>query len=106
MALGGRQTAGRITDRWPTGLAIVGLAGAIVVIVMLDREAELFGPVVVMMAGIYLMAYALGPPATAWLALFVLSAAISVLHVLAIENVWPVDPAVGMTVLAAVLWLW
>jgi hypothetical protein len=106
MALVGRRTADRITDRWPTALAIVGLAGAIVVIVMLDREAELFGPVVVMMAGIYLMAYALGRPSTAWLALLVLSAAISVLQVLHEEDVWPVDPAVGMTVLAALLWLW
>jgi hypothetical protein len=69
----------RAVDRWPTAVGLVGAAGAVAVIALLDDEVETFGPVVVMMAGIYLMAYALGRPVTAWLALFVLSAAVSVL---------------------------
>jgi len=99
-------TRARPTDRWPTALALAGAAAAITVIVLLDRDAELFGPLVVMMAGIYLMAYALGRRSMAWLGLVVLSAAVSVLLALAQADVLPVDPAVGMSVLVLLVWLW
>lgn len=96
----------KLVDRWPTALAVVGLAGAISVIVLLDREVELFGPVVVMMAGIYLMAYAVGRPRAAWVALAVLSAVVSVLHALRQAGVLPIEPAVGMSIVVVLLWLW
>jgi hypothetical protein len=96
----------RLTDRWPTALALVSIAGAITAIALLDREEELFGPIVVMMAAIYLMAYALGRQWTAWIALAVLSAVVSVLYALHLADVLPFDPAVGMSVVAVLLWLW
>ena len=96
----------RLTDRWPTALALVAIAGVIVVLAVIGRAAELLGPAVALMAGIYLMAYALGRPWTAWVAFLVLSTVVSVLHVLAgvLDN--SIDPGVGMTVLLVVLWLW
>jgi hypothetical protein len=99
-------TRAKLAERWPTALALIGAAAAILVIVLLDREVELFGPLVVMMAGIYLMAYAIGRPASAWLALVVLSTAVSVLQVLDGRDVPPVDPAVGMSIVVLLVWLW
>jgi hypothetical protein len=96
----------RITDRWPTAAAIVVGVGGIVLIAVLDREVEFFGPVVVMMAGIYLMAFALGRPWTVWIALAVLSTVASVLLVLDGLDVLPASPAVGMSIIVVVLWLW
>ena len=96
----------KLTDRWPTAAAIVASAGAALVIVSLDREVEFFGPVVVMMAAIYLMAYALDRPRTVWIALAVLSTVVSVLQVLDDEDLLPVDPAVAMSIVAVLLWLW
>ena len=96
----------RLTARWPAALGIAGALGAIVVIVSLDREVQFFGPAVALMAGIYLMAYALGRPRAAWLALAVLSVVVSVLHGLDAAGLLPIDPAVGMTIAAVVLWLW
>jgi hypothetical protein len=96
----------KLADRWPTALALASVAASIMVIALLDREVEFFGPVVVMMAGIYLVAYALGRPVMAWLGLVVLSTAVSVLQVLDDEGVLPVDPAVAMTVLVLLIWLW
>ncbi|NUT33085.1 MAG: hypothetical protein HOV79_08425 [Hamadaea sp.] len=90
----------RLLDRWPTGLALVAIAGAIAVIVLLDREVQYFGPSIATMAGIYLMAYALGRPRTAWLAFAVLSVVVSVFQVTG------VDPFVGMTAVLVLLWLW
>src|SRR4051812_15893000 len=95
-----------LTDRWPTGVAIVGGAGAIAVIALLDREVELFGPVVVMMAGIYLMAFALGRPRTVWIALAVFSVVVAVLLVLDQVGVLPVSAAVGMSIIVVLVWLW
>lgn len=95
-----------LTDRWPTALAFVVIAGAVMVIALSEREAELFGPAVATMAGIYLMAYAIGRPWTAWLAFVGLSAIVSLLHLLLRLDMWSVDPAVGMTVVLVPLWLW
>lgn len=96
----------KLADRWPTALAMVAIAGAVAVMVLLDREVELFGPSIAVMAGIYLMAYAIGRPSTAWLAFAVLSAVVSVLHVLDDRQVLGVNPAVGMTIVLVLLWLW
>jgi hypothetical protein len=96
----------RLTDRWPTALALVVIAGVIVILAVLGRAAELFGPAVALMAGIYLMAYAIGRPWTAWVAFLVLSTVVSVLHVLAGLLDHSVDPGVGMTVVLVALWLW
>lgn len=96
----------RLTDRWPTGLAIVAVTGAATVMVLLDQEQRYFGPAIATMAGIYLMAYAVGRPRSAWLAFVVLSAVVSVLHLLWQRDTAGIDPAVGMTVLLVPLWLW
>ena len=96
----------RLTDRWPTALGIAGGAGVIAVIALLDREVEFFAPVVVMMAGIYLMAYALGRQSAAWLALLVLSVVVSVLLGLDGAGALPFDPAIGMSGVVLLLWLW
>lgn len=96
----------RLADRWPTALAVVAIAGAVAVMVLLDREVEYFGPSIAVMAGIYLTAYALGRPSSAWLAFVLLSAVVSVLHVLDGRHVPGVDPAVGMTIVLVLLWLW
>jgi hypothetical protein len=96
----------RLADRWPTALALTGAAAAIVVIALLDRDAELFGPQVVMMIGIYLMAYAIGRPATAWLALVVFSAVLTLLQVLDTRDALPVSSAVAMSAVVLLVWLW
>jgi hypothetical protein len=96
----------RLADRWPTALALTGAAAAIVIIVLLDRDAELFGPQVVMMMGIYLMAYAIGRPVTAWLAFVVFGVVQTVLQVLDRQDALPVGPAVGMSAVVLVVWLW
>ncbi len=94
-----------LAARWPTALALVTIAGALVLIIGTDREAEFFGPAVATMAGIYLMAYAIGRPWTAWVAFAVLSAVASVFHTLVEADVWSVEPGIGMTVVLVVLWL-
>ena len=96
----------RLVDRWPTALALVFVVGSLLLIVRLDREVELFGPLVVMMAGIYMMAYAIGRPWTAWISLVVLGGVMSVLQVLDLTEVLPVDPTVGMPIVVVLLWLW
>ncbi|MER7470759.1 hypothetical protein [Micromonospora sp. NPDC000018] len=96
----------RLTDRWPTALAIIFGSGAITVIALVGREAALFGPAVATMAGIYLMAYAVGRPWTAWPAFLVLSAVVSVLHVVWQSRLLPLDPATGMAFVLVPLWLW
>lgn len=95
----------RLTDRWPTALAVVATTGAFAVMALADREAELFGPAVAVMAGIYLMAYAIGRPWTAWLAFLVLSAVVSVFQVLDGQG-FGLDPAVAMGIVLVLLWLW
>jgi formate/nitrite transporter FocA (FNT family) len=95
----------RLTDRWPTALAIVTVAFAIGLMVLLDDEAELFGPSVAVMAGIYLLAYVLGRPWTAWVAFAVMSGVMSALQVLHRLDVSWADPFVGIVLVLALLWL-
>jgi hypothetical protein len=60
-------TISRLTARWPTVLALVLVLILIPVIVLGGADVELApGPAV--MAGIYMVAYALGRPAAAWAA--------------------------------------
>lgn len=96
---------GRLTDRWPTALAIVTVSFAIGLMALVDDEAELFGPSVAVMAGIYLLAYVVGRPWTAWLAFAVMSAVMSVLQVLHGLDVRWADPFVGIVVVVVLLWL-
>lgn len=95
-----------LTNRWPTALALVSTAGGITVMALLDRDAELFGPLVAMMAAIYLMAYAIGRPVSVWVALVVMSALISVFQVLDGREALGVHPAVAMTIVLVLTWLW
>ncbi|WP_173159492.1 hypothetical protein [Phytohabitans suffuscus] len=95
----------RLADRWPTALAIVTVAFAIGLMVAVDDEAELFGPSVAVMAGIYMLAYVLGRPWTAWLAFPVMSTVMSVLQVLHRLDVTWADPFVGIVVVVVLLWL-
>src|ERR671917_907473 len=55
-----------LTARWPTALALVQ-AAAVAVIVLLDADVE-FATGIATMAGIYMVAYALGRPVAAWVA--------------------------------------
>jgi hypothetical protein len=95
-----------LSARWPTALGLVSAAGAIGVIALTDNEPDILGPVVVLMAGIYVLTYALGRPKTAWLALVVLSTLMSVLQIMDMKEVLPVSTAVGMSIAVVVLWLW
>lgn len=95
-----------LIDRWPTGLAIVTGTGAVTVIALVGAVERYFVPAIATMAGIYLVAYAIGRPRAAWLAFLALSAVVSLLHVLRERQVAGVDPAVGMAVLLVPLWLW
>ncbi|MEH1125261.1 hypothetical protein [Micromonospora sp. CPCC 206061] len=95
-----------LKNRWPTALALVSTVGGIAVLALLDRDAELFGPLVAMMAAIYLMAYAIGRPVSVWLALVVMSALISVFHVLDGRGALGVHPGVAMAIVLALTWLW
>jgi hypothetical protein len=93
-------------DRWPSALALVFAAGAIVVIALIDNEERVFGPSIATMAGIYLLAYAIGRPWTAWLGFVILSVVVSVLQTLWRLDVPATEPAAGMTVVLVLLWLW
>jgi hypothetical protein len=92
--------------RWASVAGILASAGALLVIVASDQEVELFGPLAVTMAGIYLMTYALGPHRTVWIALAVLSTVVALLQMLDALDALPVDPAVGMSIVVVLLWLW
>jgi hypothetical protein len=95
-----------LADRWPTALAIACAAGAIAAIALLDRDDVDFGPVVVLMAGIYLMAFALGRRWTAWVAFAVLSTVMGVLNGLDNAGVLPFEPAVGISLAVVLVWVW
>jgi hypothetical protein len=96
----------RLTDRWPTALALVATAGALAVIILFDREQQYFGPAVATMAAIYLVAYAAGRPWSAWPAFVGLSAIVTALQFMHTHGVVPFDAAVGMSIVLVLLWLW
>ncbi len=88
-----------LTARWPTALALVQSAAAIAVIVLVGADVE-FAPGPAVMAGIYMVAFALGRPAAAWAAWPSLMAVVLALIVFGI------DLQVGMTVVLVLLWIW
>jgi hypothetical protein len=92
--------------RWPTVMGVIAGACAIAAMALLGDEVRYFGPSVATMAGIYLVAYAVGRPWTAWPAFIVLSAFVTALYVLQIRGVLPFGVATGMTVVLVLLWLW
>lgn len=96
----------RIADRWPTALAVVAAVAAGSVIVLFDREADYFGPSIAVMAGIYLAAFAIGRPWTAWPAFVVLSAVVTALQFGYTHGTLSFDAPVGMALVLVVLWLW
>ena len=92
-----------LTARWPTALALVQAAAAVAVIVLLDADVE-FATGIATMAGIYMVAYALGRPVAAWLAYPSLTAVVLALIALGIDA--RVGVPVGMTVVLGLLWIW
>ncbi len=96
---GSGTTISKFTARWPTALALVQSAAAIAVIVLVGADVE-FAPGPAVMAGIYMVAFALGRPAAAWAAWPSLMAVVLALIVLGI------DVQVGMMVVLILLWIW
>jgi hypothetical protein len=96
----------RVVSRWPTALAVAAAVGVVLVIVLFANEADYFGASIATMAGIYLFAYGLGRPWTAWLAFLLLSALVTILQFAHTHGVLPFDAPVGMAAVVAVLWLW
>jgi hypothetical protein len=96
----------RLSDRWPTAMAIVASAGATAVIVLSDGDVRYFGPSVATMAGIYLMAYAIGRPWTVWPAFIVLSAVVTALQIVQTHQLLGLGVATGMSIVLVLLWLW
>ena len=92
-------TASRLTARWPTALGLVTAGAAAAVIAAGDVEKD-FAPGIATMMGIYLAAYAIGRPASAWLAFAVLGSVAALMGVLGVEA------AVVMTAILVPLWLW
>ena len=89
--IGRGGSATRLVGRWPTALAMVAAAGVVLVIVMFANEADYFGASIATMAGIYLFAYGLGRPWSAWLAFVLLSALVTVLQFAHTHGVLPFD---------------
>ncbi len=98
-----RRWIGFLKHRWPTALALVQAAAVIAVVVLLGADVE-FALGIATMAGIYLVAYALGRPAAAWPAYPSLVAVLLALIALGIDV--PVGASVGMTVVLVLLWAW
>lgn len=91
----------RLTERWPTavGLAVAGVVAVIILGLDVDDLDEEFAPGIATMAGIYLAAYAIGRPVSAWLAFAVL------VTIALLVGGLGVDAGVGMTVILGLLWL-
>jgi hypothetical protein len=96
-------TGSRLPERWPTALGLILAAGAAAVILGLEADeiADEFAPGVATMIGIYLAAYAIGAPVTAWPAFAVL-----VVVAALVGNLLDVNAGVAMTAILGLLWLW
>ena len=92
-----------LKHRWPSALGLVQAVAAIAVIVLLGADVELAVGIATM-AGIYLVAYALGRPAAAWAAYPSLGAVVLALIALGIEV--RIGVPVGMTIVLVLLWIW
>jgi hypothetical protein len=93
-------TTSGLTERWPTALGLVLAAGVCAAVILGMDTDEDFAPGVATMMGIYVVAFAIGKPASAWLGFAVLVAAAALMGVLGVE-VGYVMPAV-----LVLLWLW
>jgi hypothetical protein len=91
----------RLAGRWPTavGLIVAALFAAVILGLDVDEISDEFAPGVATMMGIYLAAYAIGTPVSAWLAFAVLGA------IAALVGGLGVDARVAMTVILGPLWL-
>jgi hypothetical protein len=90
----------KLGERWPTAVGLlIGAAVCVAVILGADTDED-FTPGIATMMGIYLAAYAIGTPASAW-------GAFSGLGVTAaVVGEFGVDAGVAMTAVLGVLWLW
>jgi hypothetical protein len=99
MAVG--TTRSRLNDRWPSALGLLVAAGVCAAVIILDPDiGDDFAPGIATMMGIYLAAYAIGKPASAWLAFAVL------VVVAAVVGELGVDAGLFMTAVLGVLWIW
>lgn len=95
-------TAARLIERWPTAIGLVVAASGVAVIVGLDVDeaASDFGPGAAAMMVIYVAAFAIGKPMSAWLAFA------GVIAVAALQNVAGIEGALGMTVVLGLIRTW
>jgi hypothetical protein len=95
-----RTTRLSLNGRWPTAVGLLIAAAVYVAVIVGDPDVgDDFAPGVATMMGIYLLAFAIGRPASAWLAFAVLGVAAAVV------GEFGVDAAVVMTAVLAALWL-
>jgi hypothetical protein len=90
--------AARLSKRWPTALALVAVAGCVVLVFRLSADVELAAGIATMMC-VYPAAYAIGKPAAAWPAFG--GAVLVALGFFAAG----VDVGLGMTAVLVLLWL-
>jgi hypothetical protein len=98
-----RTTTSGLSERWPTAVGLVvaaGVCAAVVAGLDVDDVADEFAPGVATMMGIYLAAYAIGKPASAWLAFA------GLVTVAVLVGPLGLDAAIVMTAFLAPLWLW
>jgi hypothetical protein len=89
----------KLLARWPSVLGLVSGSGAALLVVQSEGDPEL-GPAVAAMMAIYLVAYALGKPASAWLAF------VAVVAVAAASSVLGIEGAAAMVVVLVGTWIW
>jgi hypothetical protein len=93
----------RLTERWPTAVGLIVAAGVCAAVIPgldVDDVADEFAPGIAAMMGIYLAAYAIGKPASAWLAF------VGLVAVALLVGPLGLDAAVVMTAVLGPLWLW
>jgi hypothetical protein len=97
-----REAPATVTERWPTavGLVVAGVVAVIILGLDVDEVADEFAPGIATMMGIYVFAYAIGRPASAWMGFAVLSAVAVLVGPLGF------DAAVVMAAVLGPLWLW
>jgi hypothetical protein len=90
----------RLDERWPTVVGLLVAAAVCVAVIFGVDTDEDFTPGIATMMGIYLAAYAIGTPASAWRAFVVLAL------IAAVVGEFGVDAGVAMTAVLGLLWLW
>jgi hypothetical protein len=89
----------KLLARWPSVLGLVAGGGASVLIVQSEGDPDL-GPGVAAMMTIYLVAYAVGKPASAWLAF------VAVFAVAIASSILGIEGATAMVVVLVGTWIW